>query len=163
MIRWIKGQFFHILPAILFFFIAFNLINMTEALMLQQESLSYGNMPTILLGAAIVAKVIVVIDNFPLIGRLPRRSLIANILWKSFLYGTTALIIRLATRAFPYLINSTDLRADYILFMTGVDWTRFWAIQIWFYALFFIFDFFRELAHAIGMKKVKNILLSRKS
>lgn len=162
MIRWFKDQFFHILPAILFFFLAFNLINMTEALMLQQERLTYGNMPLILVGAAIVAKVIVVIDNFPIIGRLPRRSLIVNIMWKSFLYGSTALVIRFVTKAFPYLINSTDLRADYILFITGVDWTRFWAIQIWFYALFFVFDFFRDLAHAVGMEKVKNILLSRK-
>lgn len=154
----VRSELAHMLPAIVFFFVAFNLINMTEALMLKQEQLTYANMPLILLGAAIVAKTVVIIDTLPGLGRLPRQRRIVNILWKAFLYGSMALLIRLLTVGLPYLVHSSDWSADWALFIYQVDWTRFWAIQIWFYVLFFLFVFLRDLIEAVGIARIKHLL-----
>lgn len=157
----IKRELLTLLPALLFFFLAFNLLSMTEALMTRNRSLAFSNQSYILLGSFIVAKVLVIVDNMPFLSGFSRLALIYNVLWKSFVYGTTALGIRFVTNGLHYLFHSENLRADYELFLEGIDWTRFWAIQLWFYALFFVFALIRDLTRAIGKEKILKILFHK--
>jgi heme/copper-type cytochrome/quinol oxidase subunit 1 len=57
---WIKDEFLHVLPAVIFFFVAFIVINFTTELMLRKHGIAFATVPAIALGALIAGKVLLV-------------------------------------------------------------------------------------------------------
>lgn len=144
---WIQVQFWHIFPAFLFFWISFNSINLTEGLMQEKGAFGLYDWLTVFFAAAVVAKVLIFIDNLPFIDLFQKKPLIFNVLWKTTLYGSGSLIFRLILRQFH---------------TTVLDWPAFWAIQLWYVMLFFIFVTFRDLIFIIGPKKVHALFFKEK-
>lgn len=153
-------EFFTILPGLIFFFIAFNLINYTEALMFHAEDVKAFSFFAVLLGAGLVAKILLIIDHLPVITLFKNKPLIYDILWKTTIYSLVALFIRYLTILFPFA-QFEERSIDYESFRSAVDWTRFWAIQIWYIVLFFVFSLARELIHVIGKEKILRILFGK--
>lgn len=151
---------FTILPALVFFFIAFNLINYTEALMFHAEDIRPFNFFAVLIGAGVVAKILLVIDHLPVITLFQKKPLIYDILWKTAIYSLVALLIRYLTALYPF-IQIEERSIHYESFRAVVDWTRFWAIQIWYIVLFFMFSLARELIHVLGKEKISRILFGK--
>ncbi len=71
------------IPPALFFFLAFQLLALTQALMLRQYDIDATIFVAGLLGALVVAKVVVLAEMLPFINRFPERPLIWNIAWKT--------------------------------------------------------------------------------
>lgn len=159
--KWFVEEFFQIIPAVVFFFLAFNVINITEALLLKNEAVTYQNFPMILLGATIVAKVILIADCLPLINAFPNKPLIYNVVWKSLVYGVISLLVRFVIRIFPFLLISESTSQKYTSFIAQVNWYQFWAVQFWFFILFFVFTSFKELVLAVGPAKVRRIFFGK--
>lgn len=158
---WLRSEFLHLIPALIFFFIAFNVINWTEVLLLRKVDVSLFSFGAILLGAGVVAKVIVVADHLPIINAFPNKPLIYNVLWKTTVYGLISLLIRYLMVLYPFIPGTGTLAEAYRHFWESMDWTRFWAIQIWFFLLFFIYVSFRELVQAIGSDKVRKLFIGK--
>ena len=155
LIGWIKDQFYHLLPPFLFFFVAFNLLNITEGLRGGQVTLGLFSFMNVLVGSIIVAKVLIVIDNLPWVDIFPKRPLIYNILWKTWIYGISAFIFRLIFRFLPEYFETKSFSASSQKMISDIDWLFFLASQCWYFILFFVFVCFRELIYLIGTKKVK--------
>jgi hypothetical protein len=158
--KWIVAEFLRILPGLIFFFLAFNLINYTEALMFRRDQVKTFSFPTILIAAGVVAKILLIIDHLPVISMFRKKPLIYDIVWKTFLYSTVALLIRYLTLLFPF-IGIEKRSVDFDRFHAAIDWTRFWAIQIWYVILFFAFTLAREVTRAIGREKLQKLLFGR--
>ncbi len=158
---WFRDEILHLIPALIFFFIAFNVINWTEVLLLKKMQVSLFSFASILIGAGIVAKVIVVADHLPIINAFPGKPLIYNVLWKSCVYGLISLFIRYLIVLYPFVPGTGTLAEAYRDFWEAMDWTRFWAIQIWFFLLFFVYVSFRELVQAGGSDKVRKLFLGK--
>ena len=149
---WLKKEFFSILPAFIYFLIVFNILNFSENLFLKKHNLStHFNFISIFFVAAIIAKILIVINHLPFINLFPKRPLIYNILWKTLLYELSCIIVRFLILIFPYFIWINPLPS----FQNGleqIDFTTFLAIQIWYLIFFFIFVIFQELYNKLGQK-----------
>jgi hypothetical protein len=159
--KWFLKEFIHIIPAVIFFFLAFNVINITVALLLKNEAVTYQNFPIILFSAAVVAKVILIADCLPLINAFPHKPLIYNVVWKSIVYGLISLWVRLIIRIFPFLLIPENISQKYSSFVADVNWYQFWAVQFWYFTLFLVFTAFKELIMIIGPTKVRRIFFGK--
>ncbi len=146
-----------IIPAFLFFFIMFHILLVTRALMLQQFGIATPLSAIAIIGAIIVAKVVLIADRIPLLNQYPKRPLIHNVILKTFVFFTVAfsllmleefLHVARTTKGFTW--TWTDIKSHII-------WPIFWVRQIWLFVLLFFYCSASELVRAIGHDKVREI------
>ncbi|MBF8263449.1 MAG: hypothetical protein HW387_1114 [Parachlamydiales bacterium] len=154
---WLKREFLHVIPVFIFFFIAFNIINVTEGLILKKAGIGRFSILEITLAAALIAKILLVLDHLPIVAWVPERPLIYHVIWKTLLYWLITLLVRLTMRLIPYLFTNQRLPVEWEQFVTHVDWPLFYSIQAWYLLLFFFFVTARELINVIGAKKINRI------
>ncbi len=159
--QWVKRTSFRVFLAFLFFFIAFNLLNMTEALFLKSKGIPPFSFYTVTLAAAVIAKILIVIDHLPFINAFPNKPLIFNILWKTFLYEFAAFIVRFLMRLLPCILATKDIALGYQQFKASFDTLQFVAIQIWYLMLFFTFVTAQESILALGPTKMRKLFFGK--
>jgi hypothetical protein len=155
--NWAKKQFLHLFPAFLFFFISFNVINLTIGLMIRKDGFSPFGFLTVFLASAVVAKVLLIVDNMSFLNIFPKKPLIYNVAWKTCLYSLVSLLIRLIDRYFRFRGENTGWQEGFENFITNVNWPLFWSVQIWYLLLFGIFVIFREFVYEFGAKKIRKL------
>ena len=105
LLDWLKKELIEIFPAVLYFLVAFSLINLTENLMLRDSGIRYASFGRIFVGALIVGKVILVADLFFFIDLFRGRPLIYNTLWKTGFYVIMSLLFRQGDLALESMIE----------------------------------------------------------
>lgn len=95
-IRWMKEEAILIIPAVIYFCIAFNLIYFTSGLMLKPDDFRYFNYLEVTIGALLVGKILIVARALPFLDLFPNRPLVYNIIWKFFIYICCVLIVWVA-------------------------------------------------------------------
>jgi hypothetical protein len=156
-----KREFWHIFPVFVFFLIAFNVINMTEIFLFERAGLSPFTFFNILVAAGLVAKIILVIDHLPFTNLFPNKPLIYNSIWKTLLYSSITLVVRLCIRLTPFLLENEPVSIEFEQFIDQVNWPLFISIQAWYVLLFFLFVTVRELTEVIGVEKMRRIFFGR--
>lgn len=159
--NWVKKEFLHVFPAFLFFFISFNVINMIEALFLRSKGIPPFSFYMIFLAAAVIAKILVVIDHLPFINVFPKKPLIYNVLWKVCIYEISAFIVRILMRLVPLIISTKSFTLGYEHFKASLDRTQFLSIQILYLVLFFTFVTAQDFIVAIGPRKVRKMFFGK--
>ncbi len=152
-----KEEFFEVLPTTIFFFFAFHVIALTNALMLREHGIDIANQAAATIGALLVAKVVLVADKLPWINKFPNKPLIYNVAWKTLIYVGGTLVVRFAEHLLPYLLDHEPLDIAIRHHLSEVVWSHFWAIQIWLLVLFLVYSAGRELVRALGSERVLNI------
>lgn len=160
-INWVKREFLRVFPAFVFFLVAFNLINIIEALFLKSKGIPPFSFYTVFLAAAVIAKILVVIEHLPFINAFPEKPLICNVLWKTFIYEASAFIVRLLMRIVPPILESKSFALGYDAFKKAFDSMQFLSIQILYLVLFFTFVTAQELILAIGAVKVRKLFFGK--
>ena len=94
----LKHELRQLIPVVLFFFIAFQLLALTEAVMLEQYGIRVSAFLTATFAALVVAKVVLIADHLPLINRFPEKPLIYNVIWKTSIYFLASVAIRYVER-----------------------------------------------------------------
>lgn len=155
--RWIKNEFLHVFPVFLFFLISFTLINLIERMLLERAGIAPFTLIQIFLAAAVIAKVILVIDHLPLISLFSSKPLIRPIIWKTLFYWIILLAVRSAIRFTPFLMESQRLSREWNDFIQKTDWGLFFTIQGYYLFLFFLYVALRELTLAIGPLKMRKL------
>jgi hypothetical protein len=159
--EWLKRDLLRVFPAFLFFWIAFTLINYTEGFLLERAGIERYSWEEVLLAAALVAKILMVVDNFHIANLFPITPLYKNIIWKTLLYWMINAIIRLTIRFSPYVWNTDPFLQDVKIFSANFDWAIFLSIQSWYLMLFFVFVTTRELTLVLGPKRVFKLFFSK--
>jgi len=155
--EWSKREALRIFPAFLFFFVSFNVLNLAESYLLLGVGITPFSFLDVTLAAAVIAKVLLVVDHLPWVNLFPKKPLIYNTVWKTIIYWGITLVVRLCIRFSSYVGGSQTLSADYHQFMQGTNWHFFATIQTFYLLLFFIFVTSRELTYLIGPKKMRKI------
>lgn len=158
-LEWSKEEFFRILPAVIYFWIAFSIIYFATGLDLRPGETRALSYPMVCFSALLVGKIIIIVNALPFVNAFPNKPLIYNILWKFFLYCIAVQIV-------------TDLHilvhASYELDSTVAGWDKlkhafdirgFWATEIWVCMTFLYYVIFSEFTLLIGRQKVKQMLL----
>jgi len=155
---WLKREIYRVFPAFLFFWGAFCLINFTQGLLLHSKGIAPYGFWQVFFAAAVVAKVIIVIDHLPFIEPFSKKPLIFNIVWKTVLYTAASYFVRVLFRMIPFVFETGSISEGYHQFIKAIHPTEFNAIQIWYAILFFGFVLSREFIKIIGLKRTYQIL-----
>lgn len=156
--RWViklGKELLRILPAFLFFLVAFYLINMIEGLFLKSQGIRSFSFYEVIIAAALVAKILLVINNFPFINAFPNKPLICNVLWKTFLYELSTIVVRFGIKMIPKVVATKSFFQGYHAAVASMDIERFIAIQLCYLLLFFTFVCAEEVTLKIGPEKMR--------
>lgn len=153
----LKHEFLLMLPPAIFFFIAFNLLVITQRLILREYNIPLTKFAAAAIGALIVGKVVLIVDNLSFINKFPDKPLFHNVVWKSSIYFV-------ATFTFRYIEHIISFLREYGNFMIAnqhllaeIVWPHFWLVQMWLAVLLFIYCTARELIRAIGREEMMRL------
>jgi hypothetical protein len=147
----VKHELVQVIPPTVFFFVAFQVIAFTRALMLLEYGISTYTFVAVTIGALIIAKVVLV----PFVNRFPEKPLIYNVLWKTAIYQVAAFVVRYIEHLIPFVRERGDLALANRELLEKVVWPHFWFIQIWLLVLFFLYCTMRELTRVLGRERVR--------
>lgn len=158
----LKREFFHILPIFLFFLFFFTVINWIETFLFEQAGITPFRFFEVALAAALIAKIVLVVDHLTFINAFRRRPLIYPICWKTGIYWVLLLIVRFLIRLFPFLFGyGMGVEGDFSQFVNQMNWNLFISVQAYYLMLLFIFVTFQELTFKIGPQEMRRIFFGR--
>lgn len=146
----IKHEFLNILPPMIFFLVAFNIVAITSALMLREHGIEVHSILGATILALVVSKVVLLVDHLPFVNKFPDKPLIYNIVWKTFLYMLAVLLARYFEHFIPFLREDGGIIEAHRHLMNEIAWPHFLAIQIWLMVLFFFYSILVELVRVLG-------------
>jgi len=150
-----------ILPAMLFFLVAFHMIALTKTVVLHDYRIDASTSALATLAAVLVAKAILVVEKLPF-ARLFTRRLVYNIFWKAFLFGAVTMLFRLLEELVSALLKHEDPGATLRHLPENVSWPHFWVFQMWLFAFLLLYCLAIELVRMVGAGKVRAMLLGPK-
>jgi hypothetical protein len=161
--HWLKHEFHEVLPPTIFFLIAFHIVVFNRRLMLREYGLPLASLTSATVAALLIAKVVLITDKFSFINRFPEKPLMYNIVWKTVIYGTAALLIHYLEHLVPIWWHTGGLGAANRQLLSEIVWPHFWATQMWLIVLLFVYCALRELSRAIGHEKVTEMCFGRRA
>jgi hypothetical protein len=75
----------------------------------------------------------------PSLSRLFRRRLLYNILWKTLLFRLVAMLFRIVEELIPLVARHEGLGGALRHLVAGKTWLHFWVVQMWLFALLFLY------------------------
>ena len=159
----LKHEVAEAIPPAVFFFVAFQTIAFTRALMLEEYGIRVTTFVTATIAALLVAKVVLIVDMVPFVNRFPEKPLIYNVAWKTAIYMAAALLIRYGEHLLPFLREHGNLVMANRRLFDEVVWPHFWAVQIWLLVLFLVYSAVREVIRVLGRDRVRNMFLGART
>ena len=153
----LKAEFLNVLPAVVFFFLAFNLINITHSLFFHKQQIALYSELNLLIASAIAGKVLPLVDLLPFLNVFHGKPLIYTTLWKTSIYSLGALLFRYCDFLAPFVFKYKDLGVAIRQWILQEDWYRFWGVQLWVFALLFVYVAARETIEEIGGARMRRL------
>ena len=153
MFKRIKEEIINVIPAVVYFFVAFNLITLTFVAEGVKISTFIGNA----VGALVIGKILLVVDNIPFLNIFKNKPVIYNTIWKTLVYTFVSLLVRLSEVLFPLIPKYHGFIAACQHLHQDISWTRFWVIHTWIFLLCLVFVTAKETVDTIGRDKVRKI------
>jgi hypothetical protein len=150
----VEHEIRELIPVTLFFFVAFQLLALTDALILKQYGIHVAIFVGATLLALVVAKVVLLTDHFALVNRFPEKPLIYNVIWKTVIYFFAALAFRYLEHLIHFWRTSAGFAEANRRLFEEIVWPHFWAVQLWLLILLLIYCAFRELVRALGRERI---------
>jgi hypothetical protein len=150
----VRHELTELIPVTLFFLVSFQLLAITQALMLEEYGIRATTFVAATIAALVVAKVVVIADHFPLVNRFPDRPLMYNVIWKTAIYLVASLAVRYAEHVIHFWRQTGNVAAANRRLFQEVVWPHFWGVQLWLLILLFIYCTLRELVRALGRERV---------
>jgi len=151
--EWIRREIIEVFPAVIYFFVAFNLINLTFTI----EGVRLANLLGVTAGALLIGKILIVIDHFPLLNIFTKKPLIYNTIWKTLIYTAVSCLVRLAEIFIPLIPKYKSVVTACLKLPGAVSWNRFLVVHTWILLLFLIFVTSKETVDAVGREKVRRM------
>ena len=148
--HWWLAQVRHTLPAVIFFFIGFNLIMWTQHMVLRQPGIPFSGVVAATVAALLVGKAVLVTDHMPFMRRFEGAPLIQPILFKSVIYWAVTFVVRVVD-GFVHFVGDGGAPAAFFPHLVDIfSWHRFFLIQVWLMVLFMIYVTIHELNTLFG-------------
>lgn len=150
----LKHELRALIPVTVFFFVTFQLLALTEALMLKQYGIRASAFVTATIMALVVAKVVLIADYFPLVNRFPEKPLIYNIVWKTAIYFTALFALRYVEHLIHFWRKAGSVAEANRRLIEEVIWPHFWGLQLWLLILLLVYCALRELVRTLGRERI---------
>lgn len=152
-----------IAPAVVFFFIGFNLILLTKQLFLSAYFFTVADFMLATVSALIVGKVVLIGEAIPFMRRYDSAPLIYSILFKTVFYTVLIFVVRLLEAGVPFLIHDGGLGGFFDHLLSTFSWRHFIATQLWIITLFLVYLTGAELARLLGHGELYRIFFKRRT
>ena len=139
-----------VLPSMLYFFVAFNLIAVTSSLLVQHYWFQLTNFLLATGMALVVGKVILVAAELPFLERYRDGPLIRPILLKAVFYWVVVGLVRLLEQIVHVTRDDRGFRVALDAARDAFSWQHFALIQAWLLACFLVYVTVSELAARLG-------------
>lgn len=153
----LKHEFVTLLPSMLFFFVALHLVALMRALMLEGTGIALTTSASVTVAALILGKAVLIADWLPIINRYPDKPLIYNVIWKTLIYQSIAVLIHYLERLSESAWQAGSLVAGNDKLLAEIVWPHFWAIQLLLLVLIFMYCTMRELVRVLGRDRAREI------
>jgi hypothetical protein len=159
-IRFVIKEFREALIPITYFFVTFNLIELTTQLILADYFQRLTNYMIATTTALVVGKAVLVADAMPIIRRFDAAPMIKTVLFKTAFYWAAVFIARLLEGIIEYWIDTGSVGGALNRILTSFSWHRFVAIQLWIFVLFLVYTFVAELNVRLGEGVLRRMIFS---
>ena len=149
------------LPATVFFFFVFHMIVITENVILQDHNMTITGSAVATIAALIVAKAILLVEAMPFSHWFSSR-LWHTVLWKTLLFGTFAVVLRLLEELIPVLFGDENLTTALSAKMAEVSWPHFWLLQMWLITSLLVYCIASELVRELGSDRLKALFFEER-
>jgi hypothetical protein len=151
-----------LVPPIIFFFCAFNLIALTANLQAERYWFALSTFFTATTLALIVGKAVLVANSIRVIHRFHNAPLIVPILYKTLIYSVIVMVFRMIEQLLHFVFADEGFATAFHHASAAFTWHRFAAIQIWLFICFLIYVTATELSAAMGPGELRRLLLHRR-
>jgi hypothetical protein len=162
-VAFVVKEFREALPPIVFFFVGFNLIELTTQLILSDYMARLANYMIATTVALIVGKAVLIADVLPFIRRFDSAPMIWPVLFKTLVYWAVVFVARFVEQLVEYLVGGGTIVEIPEYLASHLTWHRFAAIQVWILVLFFIYTSLKELDARLGNGGLASMFFSRPS
>lgn len=163
LVRVLVSEFNRSLPPMLFFVVGFNLIALTQRLILTEQPVQHVSLALVTAAALVVGRSVVIAEKLPFLRCFDRAPLIQPILFKTAMYWAVALVARLLQAYIRYSVDHWRVDVISVPLATYFEWHRFFFVQIWILVLFLIYATGAELNALFGDGELGKILFTRRS
>ncbi|MCC6428983.1 MAG: hypothetical protein IT435_19455 [Phycisphaerales bacterium] len=150
----LKHEARELVPVSLYFFISFQLLALTQQLMLESWGIKASSFAAATITALVVAKVVLIADHVPFLNRFPDKPLVYNIVWKTAIYFAASFVLRYLEHLIHFWRKASDFDEANRRLLDEVVWPHFCGVQLWLLILLLVFCAARELARALGREKM---------
>jgi hypothetical protein len=151
-----------LLPPIVFFFFAFNLIALTANLQTNRYWFALSTFLTATTLALIVGKAVLVADKFRVMDHICNAPLILPILYRTVVYSVIVMIFRIVELLLHFAFAADGFTAALREAEAAFTWHRFAAIQIWLFVCFLIYVTASQVSAALGPGTLKQLMFQRR-
>jgi hypothetical protein len=161
----VRREIRELIPPMVFFFLAFNLMLFTKKLILAEYEIEFYSFIIATISAFIVPKVVLVIEPISFWQRFDRLPIAYNVLVKSIIYSVLFTVVRLIEPFVHYLMEGGVVgRGGFLAEVLGAfTWPKFIYVQLWVFLLFILFFAVRELNSTLKGGLVKIFFSQRHS
>lgn len=156
---WWLAQVRHMLPAVVFFFIGFNLVLWSKQMILQQHGIPFSGFLVATLAALLVGKAVLITDHLPFMRLFEGAPLIQPILFKSAIYWMVVFIVRIADGFVHFLLDGGEPGGFLSHISEIFSWSQFLFVQVWLMILFLIYVTIHELSTLFGYGELPRLFL----
>lgn len=147
----------------LYFLSCFLFFLSLKKLMLEQYHVEIKVLHTAVIGALIVAKVVILLEKTSFGGRFRSTSPFTHVLWRSFCYTVIVFVVTLAERLFDFYRENGELSKDLFELWTTRDINHFLAMNLCVGFSFLVYNFFSEIDHHLGEGGLRKFFFSRRN
>jgi hypothetical protein len=144
----------------LYFLSCFLIFLSLKKLLLEQYHLEVTIFQTAVIGALVVAKVVVLLDKTSFGGRFRSASLLAHVVWRSLSYTTVVFAVTLGERLFDLYRQSGALPVALSRLWEGKDFHHFLAMNVCVGLSFLIYNCFAEIDRHLGEGGLRKLFLA---
>lgn len=160
-LRFLKKEFFEMLPPTIFFLLVFHLVLLVRMLLVDQYGIPVASSVSATIGALLVGKAILIADSTPLFHLFREQRLIYNVLWRVALYVVMITFFQVLEELVPLVSKHDSVSLALDAMMDEVNWPHFWAVHIFLSASLTTYSFVTGISEAIGHSKLWSLLVSK--
>lgn len=162
-LKWLTAQIVHMIPVVLFFFIAFTLVDITRILAYRTEQEAYYSFGVIFIASCVMGKVVVLSDHLQFTHAFSKKPLIYSTLWKTCVYVLASFFVLIIDHLVPAFLEHKSMGEIFQKIGEDLQTWKFWIGLMWLTVLLLIYVASRELIVAVGEKRVFQLFfISRK-
>ena len=145
-----------------YFFFCFSLILFFKRLFLAEYHIQFRGISNAIIGALIVAKVVVILDKTPISNRFQNHPVYIDVLYRSFVYSFLVFVVLCAEHAFDLRHEVGGFLSAMVTLIKNRDMHHFWAVNIFVGLSLIAYNSVSAVSQYMGKEQLMRLFFSTK-